>query len=376
MRRLLKQFLELEASSGIILFFAALLAMLWANSPLATLQQAFRDHFLFIINEGLMAVFFLVVGLELKRGYLEGHLSSRSQIVLPAAAALGGMIVPALLYLAVTAGDALAMQGWSTPVATDIAFALGVLSLFGKRVPSGLKLFLLALAIFDDIGAIFIIGVFYSHGLSIIYLLLAVMIVVALYLLKRKGILSLLPYLLLGALLWVALLFSGVHPTIGGVVLALMIPDKIENGSSALHRLEECLHPWVAYLIMPLFALANAGFSIMDITADTGSKKIALGIMLGLVIGKQVGVFGSSWILIKNRLAVLPDKVSWYALYGVSILCGIGFTMSLFLGTLSFQHHAVYLSDVRYGVMAGSVLSGLLGAAMLLFAFNRETKTT
>lgn len=352
-----KRFLALEASGGIVLFFAAIIAMAWANLPLAYLQQQFIDKYIFFINEGLMSLFFLLVGLELKRGFKGGQYDHLSQILLPAAAALGGMVVPAIVYILFNSHDADALRGWATPVATDIAFAIGVLSLFGSRVPTGLRLFLLALAIFDDIGAIIIITLFYSHGLSLAYLCASIVVTLALYLTQRYAINSLFLYLILGACLWYVLLHSGVHPTLSGVILALFLPDG--------DRFEELLHPWVTYVIIPLFALANAGFPLQGMMTHFGST-VVMGIVFGLFLGKQIGVFGSVWLLVRLKLATLPGRCSWRALYGVSLLCGIGFTMSLFLGTLSFQGDSSRLIDVRLGVLVGSILSGVIGALILL----------
>lgn len=363
----LKQFFELESASSIVLLLMAALAMILANSPLAFIHQKFIEAFLFWINEGLMAVFFLLVGLELKRGYLEGQLSQLSQISLPLFAALGGMLIPIIIYLTINYDSPETRTGWAIPSATDIAFAIGVLSLFGNRVPIGLKLFLLALAIFDDIGAILLIAFFFSHHLSIALILLACIFTLFLYLLNRFSINALLPYLLVGIGLWMALLGSGIHPTISGVILALAIPGKTKQ--SPLLKLETMLHPWVAYLIMPLFALANAGFSLQGLSWQIFTDVIVVGIVLGLFVGKQIGVFGFAWLLIKTGYAKLPEKSSWPMLYGVSILCGIGFTMSLFLGTLSFPNKNIYLAEVRLGVITGSILSGLFGALVLFKAF-------
>lgn len=372
--RILRRFLALESSSGIILFLMAILAMIWSNSRFDYLHQQFVDSSLFWINEGLMAIFFLVVGMELKRGFLEGQLSKFSQIALPAVGAVGGMVVPALIYVAFNTPDLEKLAGWSTPVATDIAFALGVLSLFGNRVPVGLKLFLLALAIFDDLGAILIIAIFYSHGISVSWLFQAAVLMIMLFSFNRLSVSSLIPYLIVGAGLWWCLLHSGVHPTIAGVLLAFMIPNKSKRGPSPLHRLEDNLHPWAAYLIMPIFALANAGISLQGITLDILMDSVVVGIVLGLFLGKQLGIFTSAWLLVKLKWVRLPDKTSWLMLYGVSILCGIGFTMSLFLGTLSFQNESRYFAEVRIGVMLGSILSGLIGALVLKIAFAQQAK--
>lgn len=371
--RILKKFLELESAGGIILFFMAIVAMVWANSSFAYLHQQFVAVSLFGINEGLMAIFFLIVGMELKREFCDGHLSQPSMIVLPAVGALGGMILPALIYALINHGHP-TLRGWATPVATDIAFALGVLSLFNKRIPIQLKLFLLALAIYDDLGAIVIIALFYSHGLSYLSLFQSVVFVIILYIFNRLNVRSVLPYLLIGAWLWWAMLHSGIHPTIAGVIVALFIPDG--ESYSPLRYLEDRLHPWVAYLILPLFALANAGVPLTGLTWQSLLDPVVLGIVLGLFVGKQIGVFGFSWIMIKLKWAKLPENATWWMLYGVSLLCGIGFTMSLFLGTLSFQNQDTYLAEVRLGVMIGSVLSALAGAFVLFWAlkFNHRRR--
>lgn len=362
---LIQRFLRLESASAVILLTMAVIALIWANSPLAYIHTRFIDAFLFWINEGLMAIFFLLVGLELKREYKDGHFSQFSQVALSFVAAIGGMIVPALIYYAITYSNPEYVKGWATPVATDIAFALGVLSLFGQRIPIALKLFLLMLAIFDDIGAILIIAFFYSHGVSSVLLYLSLLLILILLTFNVLNIKSLIPYLFVGILLWVTLLHSGIHPTLSGVLLALTIPDNANDERSPLRQLEKCLHPLVAFLIMPLFALANAGFSLQGITWQSFTSQIVLGISLGLFLGKQIGVFGFSWLLIASKTAKLPDKSSWLQLYGVALLCGIGFTMSLFLGTLSFQSQHYYLAQVRLGVIMGSVLSGLAGGLIL-----------
>lgn len=354
---MIKRFLDMEAAGGVVLFWSAVLAMLWVNSPLAYLHQQFLDHYLFMINDGLMAFFFLLVGLELKREFQSGECSSLAQIALPIVAALGGMIAPAAIYAVLNYHSPDTLVGWATPVATDIAFALGVLSLFGRRIPAGLRWFLLALAIFDDIGAILIIALFYSHGLAPVYLLLSLASVFLLYLLNRYSVKSLWPFWVVGLVLWYGLLQSGIHPTLAGVVLALFLPDG--------GKVEDALHPWVTFLVMPIFALANAGFPLAGMMDRAGSTVVS-GVVLGLFLGKQLGVFGSAWLLIRMKFASLPERCSWQALYGVSLLCGIGFTMSLFLGTLSFQEDSIRLVDVRLGVLVGSILSGVAGALVLL----------
>lgn len=368
---LIQKFLKLESASSIILFAMAILAMVWANSPLAYLHKYFLNAFLFWINEVLMSVFFLLIGLELKRGFLEGQLSKISQVTLPAVGALGGMLIPALIYYTINPINP-TVSGWAIPVATDIAFALGVLSLFGNRIPEALKLFLLALAIFDDLGAICIIAFLYSGSMSPLFLMMGGFLIVTICLLNFFSVRSTIPYLLVGAGIWFCLFHSGFHPTITGVIVALAIPGRAEDGYSPLDYLEEKVHPWAAYLIMPLFALANAGFSLQGLTWHSLFHPVVLGITLGLFVGKQIGVFSFSWVLIRLKCASLPDCSSWLELYGVSILCGIGFTMSLFLGTLAFQNDSTYLAEVRLGVIVGSILSGLLGSMVLAIAFARK----
>lgn len=368
--RILNKFTQLESSSGIVLFAAAVLAICLANSPLVSIYQEFSNTFLLPINEGLMAIFFLLITMELKRGWVEGELSSFSHIALPGMAALGGMLIPALLYLLVNIGSPQTLKGWATPVATDVAFALGTLSLFGKRVPQSLKLFLLALAIFDDVGAIIVIIFFYSQQLNYLLMGIVILLLGGLFALNYFSIQVLSYYLLLGLLIWICLLPSGVHPTVAGVLLALALPCEAHKPTSPLRRLEIFLHPWVAYLIMPLFAFVNAGFSLRDFNPSTLTSGITLGIVLGLFLGKQAGVFGFASLMIKLKWAKLPKNTSWLAFYGVAILCGIGFTMSLFLGTLSFQNETTYLTEMRLGVIIGSIFSGMMGVFILLIAYS------
>ncbi len=368
--RLIQKFLQLEAASGIILFLMAFIALFWANSPLDFIYQSFTDKFMFWINEGLMALFFLIVGLELKSSFLTGQLSRPSQVLLPAVGALGGMLIPALIYVFFNYQNPVTIYGWATPVATDIAFALGVLTLFGTRIPPALKLFLLMLAIFDDLGAIIIIAVFYSEGLHYLWLFQSAALVTVLYLFNKLSVRSLTPYLLLGVWLWYCLFKAGVHPTIAGVLLALTLPNGSKD--SPMQRLQDNLHPWVAYVVMPLFALANAGFSLHTLSVNNLLDEVVLGISVGLFIGKPIGVFGFSWLLMKTGWARLPEKTSMTAFFGVTLLCGIGFTMSLFLGTLSFTNDTTYLAEVRLGVLIGSVLSALAGSCVLLVALCQK----
>lgn len=372
---LIREFLKLESASGILLFFAAALALVLDNSLLSgAYQTIFKSNLLFWINDGLMTLFFLLVGLELKREFVQGELSTPSNVMLPAFSALGGMLVPALIFAALNFSNTAALRGWPVPVATDIAFALGVLSLFGKKIPTGLRLFLLTLAIFDDLGAIIIIAFFFSHSLSAFFLLLSSAFFIALVAMNILGVQRLFPYLFLGFLLWICVLKSGVHPTIAGVLLALTIPtNKNSLSISCLHRLEQALHPWVAYGVMPLFALANAGLSLKGLSANQFAEPVVLGTALGLFVGKQCGVLGFAWILIRSGWAKLPKKAGWAQFYGVSLLCGIGFTMSLFLGTLAFQDkHLSYLIDVKLGVLSGSLLSAIAGALVLKITLKRR----
>lgn len=372
MRRFIRDFLQLESASSVLLLLATLLAMVVANSNYAQWHQFFIGHFLFVINDGLMTLFFLVIGIELKRSFLNGPLSDRTQIVLPALAAFGGMLIPAFVYLAFNWGDPVAVRAWATPVATDIAFAVGVLSFFGSRVPQALKVFLLALAIFDDLGAILIIALFYSQGISFVMLGVAALIVMMLYGLNRYRIQSVFLYVILGIALWAVVLLSGIHPTLAGVLFAFLLPHHTKNHQPALLiRFEKGLHPWVAYLIMPLFAFVNMGFPLGGIHAASFNG-IVLGIALGLLIGKPIGVFGMSWWWIRSGFGKLPAGVSWMMLLGVASLCGIGFTMSLFLGTLSFESDAGAITMVRLGVLLGSVSAALVGAYVLSRALPRS----
>lgn len=372
-------FLKSEAAGGVLLMVSAALALIIANSPVAPLYFAALGSYvaglsiLHWINDALMAVFFLLVGLEIKREFLEGQLSSWSRRALPGIAALGGMVVPALIYLALTRGDPVAMRGWAIPAATDIAFALGVLALLGSRVPVSLKIFLTALAIIDDLGAVVIIALFYTSNLSLPMLGLAGACIVGLLVLNRLHVTKLWAYLALGGLLWFFVLKSGVHATLAGVALALTIPigdgsDSDEPEHSPLHTLEHWLHPYVAFLIVPIFGFANAGVSFAGMTPASALAPVPLGIALGLFVGKQIGVFGFSWLAVKAGLAAMPAQANYAQLYGVALLCGIGFTMSLFIGALAFPGHPELGDVTKIGVLLGSVVSALLGAAVLRLA--------
>ncbi|MBX8555653.1 Na+/H+ antiporter NhaA [Pseudomonas cichorii] len=390
MRNTIIRFFQLEAAGGLLLIAAAALALIINNSPLSWLYNELLNipvvaqigaikiakPLLLWINDGLMALFFLVIGLEVKRELLEGHLSRPSQVVLPGAAAIGGMVVPALIYYALNKDNPAALGGWAIPMATDIAFALGVLALLGKRVPVSLKLFLMTLAIIDDLGAIIVIALFYSGELSSLSLILAGVSILALIVMNRLGVAKLGPYLLIGLVLWVCVLKSGVHATLAGVVLAFCIPlrTKTEKASPLL-SLEHGLHPWVAYGILPLFAFANAGVSLTGITLDSFTHPVPMGIAAGLLIGKTLGVFGLTWLAIQTGLAKLPNEANWGQVLGVSILCGIGFTMSLFVGSLAFEAGVSdYAGEDRMGILTGSILSALMGYAVMLMC-SRKPRT-
>ncbi|MCJ7700174.1 MAG: Na+/H+ antiporter NhaA, partial [Anaerolineales bacterium] len=331
------------------------------------------------INDGLMAIFFFLIGLEIKRELLEGELSEPSRIILPAVGAVGGMAVPALVYVVFNLGDPIALSGWAIPAATDIAFALGILALLGPRIPTSLKLFLLTLAIIDDLGAIVIIAIFYSGDLSWISLLVAAGAIIVLLLLNRRGVMEIAPYILVGIVLWIAVLKSGVHATLAGVLLAFFIPLRSQNKSveSPLHKLEHDLHPTVAYGILPLFAFANTGIPFQGLSLTSLLNPVPLGIAIGLYFGKQIGVFGFAWVAIKLRLAQLPDGANWLGLYGVATLCGIGFTMSLFISSLAFEQIGTALAiDDRLGILVGSLLAGVTGYIILRYAFPKKESSS
>ena len=375
------RFFAAEAAGGLVLLGAAFAALMVANSPFAQAYFSAR-HVSFAglsvegwINDALMAVFFLLVGMEIKREMLCGQLASWGQRALPGFAALGGMAVPALIYLAINWGSSETARGWAIPAATDIAFALGVLSLLGKRVPVSLKIFLSALAILDDLGAVLIIAVFYTSGLSLPMLLAAFGAVLVLIGLNRLGVTRLLPYLIIGALLWFFMFRSGVHPTLAGVALAMCIPLGTPEGEarSPLLHLEEKLHPWVAFGIVPVFGFANAGVSLSGFSLGNLADPVPLGVAAGLLLGKQTGVFSLAWLTIRAGLASKPQGSTWAQLYGVAALCGIGFTMSLFIGALAFPASAHLVDEVKVGVLLGSVLSALLGVLVLRSLSPRET---
>lgn len=390
LRSTFTRFFQMEAASGLLLIAAAALALIINNSPLAWLYNGLLDvpvvaqvgalkiakPLLLWINDGLMALFFLLIGLEVKREVLEGHLSKASQIVLPGAAAIGGMVVPALIFWALNKDDPSALSGWAIPMATDIAFALGVLALLGKRVPVSLKLFLMTLAIIDDLGAIIVIALFYSGEMSSLSLMLAALSIVALIAMNRLGVIKLGPYLIIGLLLWICVLKSGVHATLAGVVLAFCIPLRTKNAeSSPLLTLEHALHPWVAFGILPLFAFANAGVPLSGVTLESFTHHVPMGIAAGLLLGKTLGVFGLTWLAVKTSMATLPTGANWGQVFGVSILCGIGFTMSLFVGSLAFVPGASeYAGMDRMGILTGSILAALIGYAITAMASGKNHK--
>lgn len=371
----IRAFIASEAGGGILLMGIAALALVVANSPLAPAyfsilkSHVFGLSILHWINDGLMAIFFLIVGLEIKREVIAGELSSWSRRALPGIAAMGGMIAPALIYVAFNWGNTVTIRGWAIPAATDIAFALGMVALLGARVPASLKVFLTALAIIDDLGAVLIIAIFYTAQLSFAMLACAALGLAILAGLNRMGVSRLWPYLLIGTGVWFCVLQSGVHATLAGVAVALTIPlHGRDSQHSPLHRLEHGLHPWVAYAIVPIFGFANAGVSFSGLGISTLAQPVPLGVMLGLFAGKQIGVFGFTWAAIKLKMADMPANASIMQVYGVSLLCGIGFTMSLFIGALAFETIPDLNDATKIGVLAGSVLSALSGWLVLRIA--------
>ena len=384
-----KWFFKLEAASGLVLLISAVIALIISNSNFSSLYFETLQSYLFIginniglkmslhhwINDALMAVFFFFVTLEIKREFIQGELSSPKQALLPIIAAIGGMLVPALIYIYINFGNGDTINGWAIPSATDIAFSLGVLSLLGSRVPISLKVFLTALAIIDDLGAIIIIAFFYTGDLSIQYLSLLLLTFIALLILNKSGIKKFLPYLILGLILWFFTYQSGVHATISGVLLATVIPHRKKNEEySLLTKIEHNISSYVAFGIMPLFALANAGVSLDGINLESFLSPVPLGIVLGLFVGKQIGVFLFSIISIKLKIAQMPNNANWMSFYGVGILAGIGFTMSLFIGNLAFVENIEYIDGVKIGVLTGSLLSALIGYSLLLLTAKNKKK--
>jgi NhaA family Na+:H+ antiporter len=383
--RVIRNFVRLESSSGILLLIAGLIALVLSNSSFAGVF----DHILHLklyfgtnlplfyksiqhwINDGLMVIFFFVVGLELKREFLEGELSMPSQAILPVIAAVGGMAVPAIFYLLFNFNNPETFQGWAIPSATDIAFSLGVLSLLGKKVPISLKIFLMALAIIDDLGAIIIIALFYSSNLEIFSLLVVLFILFFLYLCNRRNLQNIWIYILLGFFLWIFIQNAGIHATISGVLLAIFVPHKKTKQGSLLTCAENKLHPWVAYLIMPLFALTNAGVYLGDVSLASLSNPVPLGIMTGLFFGKQIGVFFTTFLLIKMGYARLPSGSNWIQMYGIAMLSGIGFTMAMFINFLAFDTD-IYINQAKIAILIASFTSAVLGYILLNFKSSRN----
>ncbi|MDE0250085.1 MAG: Na+/H+ antiporter NhaA [Gammaproteobacteria bacterium] len=384
----IRDFIRLESAGGILLLVTAVLAMVVANSPLSGLYGQFLDTtiavqvgtlviskpFLLWVNDGLMAIFFFLIGLEIKREIVEGELSTPSQVVLPAIGALGGMLVPAAIYIWLNWGDSIALDGWAIPVATDIAFALGLLSLFGRRVPTALKVFLLTLAIFDDLAAIIIIALFYSGDLSITALGASALALAAGVIMNRMGVKRIPWYIFLGVVLWITVLKSGVHATLAGVLIAFCIPMQGERGYSPVKDLEHDLHTPVAFVILPLFAFANAGLSLDGLTFDALAHPVTLGVITGLLVGKPVGILSFVGVAVALKLVRLPSNISWFQLLGVAFACGIGFTMSLFIAGLAFEHGSGdYYSGDRLGILAGSILSAVAAGVLLQLSLPKST---
>lgn len=382
-----RKLLQHEAASGLILIASAAVALVVANSLAAQLySDVLKTYVLGLsvlhwVNDALMAVFFLLVGLEIKRELLDGQLASWPHRILPGIAAAGGMAVPALIYLAINASSPATLRGWAIPAATDIAFSLGVLAILGKRVPVSLKVFLTAVAILDDLGAIVIIALFYTDTLSPVMLGGAALVFAALIVMNRVGVRMLTPYLALGVLLWFLVLKSGVHATIAGVLLALTIPltqtkGRLDDSHSPLHRLEHALHPWVAFLVLPVFGFANAGVPLGGVGLAALAQPVTLGALLGLFAGKQIGIFGAVWLAVKAGLGRKPAGAGWAQIYGLALLCGIGFTMSLFIGLLAFGNSEALQDQTKVGVLAGSLLSAVVGWLVLRFAATSGARTS
>ena len=387
LKKSLLNFFKSESIVGVLLIVATFLAMLMANSPLQDLYKDFLDipviisiheftiakPLLLWVNDGLMAIFFFMVGMEIKREVLEGSLSHVSKIVVPAFAAVGGMIIPALIYTAFNLGDVVAMKGWAIPMATDIAFALGILSLLGKRVPAELKVFLLALAIIDDLGAIVVIALFFGQDLSLSALSVSLFFIALLIFLNYRGVTNNTIYILLGIVIWAAVLKSGVHATIAGVIVGLLIP--LRNNKTSFHNLESSLHSPVNYVILPLFAFVNTGVNFSGVSAKEFLDNITIGIALGLFVGKQLGIFLFSLLAIVLKLGKLPDNLHYGHLYGIAVLGGIGFTMSLFIGSLAFEcsgDACFNMTDERIGILMGSLISGLFGYGVLKYVLREK----
>lgn len=383
--RFMREFIKLESAAGIVLFVTAVLAILIDNTPLATYYESFfrvvinfsigdfkiEKPLLLWVNDGFMSIFFLLIGLEIKREMMVGELNSVAKAILPGIAAIGGMLIPALIYACVNWHDPVSIRGWAIPTATDTAFSLAILSLLGSRIPVSLKIFLTALAIFDDIGAIIVMAIFYSHNVSIYLLMAALGLVLALFLLNYLNVQRPAAYCIVGTILWACVLKSGIHATLAGIVVALAIPlgDADHAGKSLLRTMEHRLHPWVAFGILPVFAFANAGVSFAGFGFHHLFSPVPIGIALGLFIGKQLGIWGATMLAVKARFVELPTGTTPLGVYGMSLTAGVGFTMSLFIGTLAFHSAGDYAAFVRFGVIFGSLLSGLLGYWVLRFAY-------
>ncbi|MFV0561929.1 Na+/H+ antiporter NhaA [Malaciobacter mytili] len=391
MKILVREYIKKESTAGIMLIFVTIIALMFRNSIFsdfydALLKTTIKFQFgeilliekplILWINDGLMTIFFLLIGLEIKRELLAGHLSSVSKIALPAIAAVGGMIVPALIFIVFNYDNEFAMRGWAIPTATDIAFALGILSLLGKRIPVSLKIFLMALAIFDDLGAILIIAIFYTDDLSMLSFLAAFSCLVVLIIMNRLNIIRPTAYILVGIILWVSVLKSGVHATLAGIILAFTIPLSIKNDKnkavSPLKNLEHNLHFWVAFTILPIFAFVNAGVNLKGLSLEQVFTPVSLGIILGLFLGKQLGVMLFVFLAVKLNLAALPRCSTWLQMYGVSVLTGIGFTMSLFIDSLAYQDSNIYAYTDKLAILIGSILSGVLGYFILKYAKSKK----
>ncbi|HDM8225359.1 TPA: Na+/H+ antiporter NhaA [Vibrio campbellii] len=380
MNDVIRDFFKMESAGGILLVIAAAIAMTIANTPLGETYQAMLHTYVFgmsvshWINDGLMAVFFLLIGLEVKRELLEGALKSKETAIFPAIAAVGGMLAPALVYVAFNAGDPEAISGWAIPAATDIAFALGIMALLGKRVPISLKVFLLALAIIDDLGVVVIIALFYTGDLSTMALVVGFIMTGVLFMLNAKNVTKLTPYMIVGAILWFAVLKSGVHATLAGVVIGFAIPLKGKKGEhSPLKHMEHALHPYVAFGILPLFAFANAGISLEGVSMSGLTSMLPLGIALGLLVGKPLGIFTFCWAAVKMGIAKLPEGVNFMHIFAVSVLCGIGFTMSIFISSLAFGNVSPEFDTyARLGILMGSTTAAVLGYALLHFSLPKK----
>lgn len=391
MRILVKEFIKKESSAGLILIFVTILALILRNSPLSVYYTnvlytevevyigqllELKKPLILWINDGLMALFFLLIGLEIKRELLSGHLSSFSKVALPGIAALGGMLFPALIFIAFNYDNDFAMRGWAIPTATDIAFALGILSLLGNRIPISLKVFLMALAIIDDIGAIIIISVFYTSELSYLSMLVALACLFILIIMNRLNVIRVTAYIIIGIFLWISVLKSGVHATLAGIILAFTIPLNVrpehEKHISPSRILEKNLHFWVAYFVLPIFAFMNAGVDLKSIEMSDFANPVSLGVILGLFVGKQVGVMLFVWIAVRMHWVQLPRCVTWLQMYGVAILTGIGFTMSLFIDSLAYYDSNAFLHTDKLSILVGSLLSGVVGFTILRFAKKRK----